>query len=103
MRYDDLHPSDQELLRELDGELSATNAMEVRAHLDACWKCRVLRQEFEGAIRNFLRAHEASLPPAAGPRALLKARLAEAPARIGWFESWRAPAAAAVLLLALGL
>jgi hypothetical protein len=81
MKYNDSHLSDQQLLLFIDGESSAPDAKLVRTHLDACWKCRVRRQELENAIANFVRVHQsefdAKVPPAAGPRALLKARLAQ--------------------------
>ena len=73
----------QQLLLDAEGELSAHEEKLVRAHLSACWTCRARRQEFEKAIADFVRSHkrefEPELPPAAGPRALLKARLAELP------------------------
>ena len=63
-----------------DGELSARRGAIVRQHLASCWSCRARMQEIETAITDFvrLRDHELSseLPPAAGPRALLRARLA---------------------------
>jgi hypothetical protein len=76
----DFHLSDQDLLRDLDGELPAGEVKRAHEHLDACWKCRTRRQEMEGAIERFMQCREAEpddLPPAAGPRALLKAQLAE--------------------------
>jgi hypothetical protein len=81
MNYDDSHLSDQRLLMDVDGELSPNDEKLVRTHLDACWKCRARRQELENAIADFVRGYQrefdAKLPPVAGPRALLKARLAE--------------------------
>lgn len=81
MNCEDSHLSDQQLLLDVEGELSAQDAAPIRAHLDACWKCRARRQEIEYAIADFIRVHqrefEVKLPPVAGPRALLKARLAE--------------------------
>lgn len=93
MQSDLLHPSDQELLLTADGELPARRIAEVRAHLAACWECRTRMAEVEGTIADFTRANRQSLDPQltpiAGPRALLKARLAElaaAPAGDPW---WR--------------
>jgi len=81
MKYPESHLSDQQLLLEMEGELSAYDQKLVRAHLSACWTCRARRQEIEGAIADFVQIHrrgfEPEIPPAAGPRALLKARLAE--------------------------
>jgi hypothetical protein len=81
MRDENIHPSDQDLLLVADGEVPERSAAEVRAHLEACWQCRARMAEIEGTIVDFVRAHanaaEHQLPPAAGPRALLRARLAE--------------------------
>jgi hypothetical protein len=78
---EDLHLSDQELLLAADGELPSRRAAQVHAHLAACWGCRARMAEIETAIADFARAHrhtfDAQLPPIAGPRALLRARLAE--------------------------
>ena len=81
MKHDDQHLSDQALLSDIDGELSANDEKWVRAHLKACWNCRVRRDELENAISDFVHLHhgqfDARLPPAEGPRALLKAQLAQ--------------------------
>src|SRR6202167_6732474 len=88
----DKHLSDQELLLAADGELAPRRAAQVRAHLAACWDCRARMAEIEGTIADFARAHrhdlDRQLPPMDGPRALLRAQVAELasqpPAR-----SWR--------------
>ena len=76
-----LHLSDQDLLLAADGELEARRAAQVRAHLAACWNCRARMAEIEGTIADFARAHrqalDPKLPPIDGPRALLRAQLAE--------------------------
>jgi hypothetical protein len=81
MNYEASHPSDQELLLELEGELSPNTAKQVRTHIDGCWTCRARRKELESAIVDFIRVHhQEAVPkirPVEGPRALLKARLAE--------------------------
>lgn len=81
MLDEDLHLSDQELLLAADGELPTRRAAQAHAHLAACWSCRARMAEIEGAITDFARAHrqalDPQLPPVAGPRALLRARLAE--------------------------
>lgn len=81
MKHPDSHLSDEQLLLDVEGELSGHDERLVHAHLSACWNCRARRQEFEGAIADFVRAHKREfapdLPSAAGPRALLKARLEE--------------------------
>jgi anti-sigma factor RsiW len=116
MKYEDSHLSDEELVLDVDGELSATGAKQVRIHLDACWKCRARRQELEGAIANFVRIHQqeldSQLPSGVGPRALLKAQLERLSAiephrQNRWSEVLRKPgwriAATAILLLGLFL
>lgn len=112
------HLFDEELLVLADGECSARRATRLRKHLAACWDCRARMAELEGTISEFVRAYHQSLdpqlPPAAGPRALLKARLAELatqPDSARWSIPWRLVAsggrwvigAAAVLLATLGV
>jgi len=81
MRDENIHPSDQDLLLVADGEVPESRAAKVRVHLEACWQCRARMAQIEATIVDFVRANadsgEFKLPPAAGPRALLKARLAE--------------------------
>src|SRR6185312_16938964 len=86
------HLSEQELILAADGELPARRKAEVAAHLATCWPCRERMQSLEATITEFVRArnHElgSQLPSADGPRALLRARLAEAaavPAKRNWF------------------
>ncbi len=77
--HEDLHIPDQDLLRAADGELSSRRAGEVRAHLTACWECRTRMAEIEATIADVVRLHrhfDPLLPPAEGPRALLRAQLA---------------------------
>jgi hypothetical protein len=112
MKDEDSHLSDQQLLLDVDGELSGHDQKLVRAHLDACWKCRARRQELESAIVDFVRVHEREfetrIPPAAGPRALLKAQLTQLPST-GPGSNWFVPthgyvrAAALASMLALVL
>ena len=89
------HLSDQELLLAADGELSPTRAGEVASHLAECWTCRVRKGEIEESIRDFVHTYRGNLDPllpsAAGPRALLKAQLAEMTAELASTpQSWRA-------------
>jgi hypothetical protein len=76
------HLSDQDLARAADGELSPKADFEIRAHLASCSSCRARMNEMEAAIAGFVCLHrddlDAKLPPVAGPRALLRARLAGA-------------------------
>ncbi len=106
------HLSDQELLMAADGELSERDDSRVQLHLSACWHCRTRKQEIETAIGEFIRIHRRTfamqIPPAAGPRALLKARLAQLAEKqdiswLHWFRaiSWRL--SSALLAAACGL
>lgn len=86
------HLSERDLILAADGELPARRKTEVAAHLEACWSCRERMQSLEGTITEFVRARNrdlnSQLPSAAGPRALLRARLTEAavaPSRRRWF------------------
>jgi hypothetical protein len=76
------HLSDEDLVVLADGEMPARRSVAARAHLAACWDCRTRMGDLESAIGAFIHAHHADLepglPPADGPRALLRARLAEA-------------------------
>lgn len=109
--------SDEDLLLLADGEIASRRAVQAREHLSACWECRTRMGELERAIADFVHVHHAGfdpqLPPAAGPRALLKARLAEAATtsrRRAWYrhfdhESFKrrlAYACAAFFLVAFG-
>jgi len=53
--HDDSHLSDQQLLLNLDNELSAQDAKRVHEHLGECWKCRTRSQELESTIGEFVR------------------------------------------------
>jgi hypothetical protein len=104
MRAEGNHLSDQELLLAADGELPSRRAARVHAHLDACWACRARREEIEATIIDFARAHGRSfdqqLPSAAGPRALLCARLAQLSASRPSPSRWSFPGGAAVMRIA---
>lgn len=81
MRCEDSHLSDQELVLADDDQNSSGREGQVEAHLARCWACRARKQEIADALAAFVRFHqdslEASIPPAAGPRFLLQAQLAE--------------------------
>jgi len=90
MEFEKSHPSDQQLLLSLEGELSARDSNAVQSHLAACWQCRTRLGQIENAIGDFIQVYQQQqpdLPPSAGPRALLKARLAQKPepVRSWWF------------------
>jgi anti-sigma factor RsiW len=89
----DFHPSGEELLMAIDGELSGRQFARVESHLASCWACRVRKQELETAIADFIPFQRTSLgdhiPPADGPRALLRARLrqlSDGDSRPGWLH-----------------
>jgi hypothetical protein len=79
MKYEYVHLSDEQLLAEIDGELSAQDGNMARAHLQVCPTCRVRRQELQSAAANLAhvsqRRFDIGIPPADGPRAMLEARL----------------------------
>jgi anti-sigma factor RsiW len=99
------HLSDQELLLAADGELPADQAAQAATHLSVCWSCRARKQEIEGAVVDFVRLHRDTLnpllPSAAGPRASLKAQLAEMAAVPQRWWIWWPQAAAALFLVAV--
>lgn len=112
MLSEESHLSDQDLLLAADGELSASDAVRVQSHLAACWACRSRKQEMESAIGEFIRLYQRNfdrqIPPPDGPRALLKAQLAQLAATqrtsrlISWrLISWRLSAAIAVAAFGL--
>ncbi len=76
-----VHESYQNLLLAADGELPIRRAAQVREHLASCWECRTRMAEIETTITDFVRASrqvlDSKLPPIAGPRALLRAQLAQ--------------------------
>jgi hypothetical protein len=63
-----------------DGELNERRSGEVRAHLASCWACRTRMLEIERTIADFVHLRQQTSPQLTnidGPRALLRARLAE--------------------------
>lgn len=81
MREKSFHIPEEVLLLAADSELPPRRAAEVRAHLAACWNCRTRMAEIESTISDFVCAvcesDDAQVPSIEGPRALLKARLAQ--------------------------
>lgn len=75
------HPTDEELLSFIDGELSSRSSLRVQRHLEECWDCRSRRKAVEQTIDDFVQIHheslDARLPPADGSRALLRARMSD--------------------------
>jgi hypothetical protein len=79
MQSKEFHLSDQSLLLAADGELPNRRAAHVRAHLAACWDCRVRMAEIETTIADYVRASRLAIDPHLLPldrsRALVRARL----------------------------
>jgi anti-sigma factor RsiW len=48
------HPGEADLLLYVDGELSTRKAALLRAHLNACWACRVKAEKVEATISAFM-------------------------------------------------
>jgi hypothetical protein len=112
------HISDRELLLCADNELSAQRAGEVRKHLNACWTCRARTAALEQTIGDFVHLYreelDTKIPPIDGPRALLKAQMAQRAnlagvgstffSRMGFSRIWlgRAGAALAAAFLVAG-
>ena len=59
------HPTENDLLLFLDGELDAGGADSVRRHLDSCWTCRMHAAGIQKVIVDFARERERTSPPAA--------------------------------------
>src|SRR5579872_6703946 len=85
MPPENVHLSDRDLIMAADGELPGRRKAEIEAHLHACWSCRERMQSVESGISEFVRARNRELndrlPSGDGPRALLRARLAQASLR----------------------
>ncbi|HWO34887.1 MAG TPA: zf-HC2 domain-containing protein, partial [Candidatus Acidoferrum sp.] len=48
------HISDEILISAADGELASAETAIVRAHLEACWHCRVRMEKIERAIEGLI-------------------------------------------------
>jgi hypothetical protein len=82
MANKEFHLSNEELLQLADGELGSNREAAGRRHLARCWSCRARLAAVENVIVQFMQMRisegKIQLPSAAGPRALLKARMAQA-------------------------
>ena len=87
------HPTDEELLACLDGELDGRALTRIRSHLDACWGCRGRRDRLNQTIAAFVETRledstrREGFPPSAASR--LSARLDEVDARSTPPPVWR--------------
>ena len=57
------HPSEDELLLYVDGELAPKATNYVRSHLEACWSCRVRTEKIEETISTFIDYRNQVLKP----------------------------------------
>src|SRR5579862_5117810 len=57
------HPTEEEIFLYVDGELPAKSASQLRAHLDACWSCRVNTEKIQEAISAFVDYRNQILKP----------------------------------------
>src|SRR5216684_3203872 len=57
------HPSEDELLLYVDGELEAKATNHVRNHLEACWSCRVRTEKIQETISSFIDYRNQVLKP----------------------------------------
>jgi hypothetical protein len=84
MKSKPIHLSEQDLILAADGELSPRRRKSVEEHLESCWTCRERMVSLQATISEFVRARKSDLdgrvPNPAGPKALLRLRLAEAAA-----------------------
>jgi hypothetical protein len=104
MPHHESHVSDQELLFAADGE-PGRKVRRVLAHLESCPHCRARAAQIESAIAELARAERtelgSELPSIAGPRALLRARMAQlSTGQSGIF--WRLRLSAGLLARAAG-
>jgi hypothetical protein len=91
MLPNDPHLTDHDIVLLVDGELEAGLQRRMREHVKACWSCRSRVAEIEGTIADFVHVYRDSLdpklPPVAGPRALLRAQMAnQSVQKSGWWE-----------------
>jgi len=65
------HPSDEQLLYFVDGEMTAPQSEDIRGHLKACWQCRNELEEIEQTISECVRYRkivlDTCLPPPPAP------------------------------------
>lgn len=75
------HVPDEQLIFDLDGELSTLHKRQVQHHLQSCWMCRSRQAELSQSISTFVgryrKRFDRPLPSADAPRRMLKARMDE--------------------------
>jgi len=63
------HPSEDDLVDFVDGQLAPRRASRIRKHLNGCWACRLKTEETQqaiGALVNYLNHLPAIIPPPSG-------------------------------------
>ncbi|MCI0719647.1 MAG: zf-HC2 domain-containing protein [Acidobacteria bacterium] len=61
------HPAEEELFCYVDGELTAQATAKIRAHLEACWSCRVRTEKTQDDIASFIHLLNSALAPGLNP------------------------------------
>ena len=91
------HSNGEQLLRYADGELAAREIPAVRAHLEACWQCRMELEEFHKTINECVRYRKSvlqtHLPSPPAPWGDLQRKFTDADESLGRpsiFTQWRA-------------
>ncbi len=108
------HPSDEDLLLYVDGEIQNRKAEEIRRHLGSCWDCRTRVTHLEATIVDFVdlrkkllecRANQLNLPSAPASRSMLSARIGElvAAKRVSVWQVLRARPAGIAVAIAVSL
>lgn len=97
------HPSDQDLLRWLDGELDAKQATEIGPHVNNCGTCRTRKMDLDRASADVAHSYrdefDGATPPIEGPRAMLRARIMAHPTPARWRPLLPAAGVAALLVI----
>jgi hypothetical protein len=61
------HPSEDDLLLYVDGELTSKEAASIKGHLEACWSCRVGTEKIQETISTFIDYRNHVLNPMVEP------------------------------------
>ncbi len=59
----EMHPSEEDLLYYVDGQMPSKEMEKLRTHLEACWSCRVNMEEIEATISSFVHFLNHSVAP----------------------------------------
>lgn len=77
------HLTDEDIIRESDGEVTFLRAQRIRRHLTACWSCRTRKQELDLGIAAFAQLYrkrfDTAIPSSERTRKLLEARFRGVP------------------------